>query len=64
MPTGSGAEKPGVIATEWCDELLLGPEGQSSHRRIRPVGADDEVRFDRRPVGQRGNDAVAVVSQL
>jgi hypothetical protein len=53
-----------VIATEWCDELLLGPEGQSSHRRIRPVGADDEVRFDRRPVGQRGNDAVAVVSQL
>ena len=35
--------EPCVVPAERFDELFLGPEGQSPHRRMRAVGADDQI---------------------
>ena len=39
---GVRSGEPCVVPAQRFDELLLGPEHQPPHRRMRPVGADDQ----------------------
>ncbi len=58
-----GCAEPGVGAAERLDELVLRPEHQAAHGRMRSVGADDEICPQLGVVGEGDVDAVVILDQ-